>query len=331
MRTIHDLGREDSRLLRRLYMVNSNHMSHLTEKGIVNQDITRVINLVTKESALYNIQAPRNGRTRDEVIQAYVDGSRRYCPFCKPVNISHDFGKIESAHSFTTPNPTAYDHLSGIVIFKKHNPLAQTEEEVVDHFNTAFELVERLQGKTKGTSHPQLIWNCMPKSGTNVVHGHMQVLLAQIMPYSDVFNWARNAVKYNNEFGSDYLEDLCSAHESIGLSLDDAFVSLTPKKERELVIVREDKDISAFASEIYRNLDAMIYSCNMRSFNLTCYPTRITGKEYMIARIVDRGDPLNGGIDFAGMEIFGEPVIRTDPYDTKKKMEEYLCMDKVKE
>ena len=79
-------------------------------------------------------------------------------------------------------------------------------------------------------------------AGGSIIHGHAQATPTRNTHYPKVERLRRAALSYAAEHGSNYFADLCRVHEALGLGIAApggirAFASLTPVKEKELVLV----------------------------------------------------------------------------------------------
>ena len=99
---------------------------------------------------------------------------------------------------------------------------------------------------------------------------------------------------------------------------------VTPIKERELLLVGTaggDERDRSFIDALARTLIAYRDRIGVRSFNLAVWrPPLGDGAEAWgwlppIARIVDRGDPFQRSSDIGAMELYGTPIVATDPYE----------------
>jgi hypothetical protein len=75
-----------------------------------------------------------------------------------------------------------------------------------------------------------------------------------------------------------------------------------------------------FADALARTLIAYRDHIGVRSFNLAIWrpPLGSSGgweRIPPIARIVDRGDPFQRPSDIGAMELYGTPIVGSDPYD----------------
>jgi hypothetical protein len=94
-----------------------------------------------------------------------------------------------------------------------------------------------------------------------------------------------------------------------------------PTKEREILVVGRpslDERDPGFAEAVGRAVVALRDRASVRSFNLALWrPPLDAADDPMppIARIVDRGDPGLRPSDIGAMELFGTPIVGSDPYE----------------
>ncbi|MEJ7652439.1 MAG: hypothetical protein WKH64_03325 [Chloroflexia bacterium] len=62
------------------------------------------------------------------------------------------------------------------------------------------------------------MWNCLPRSGASLIHGHMQTTLGEGAAYARIEAWRRGAEGYAARTGGDYFDDLYSVHSELGLA-----------------------------------------------------------------------------------------------------------------
>jgi hypothetical protein len=98
------------------------------------------------------------------------------------------------------------------------------------------------------------------------------------------------------------------------------FASLTPVKEREVIVVgRPGEDESTLAAGIARTVSAY-RTLGVVAHNMALYlpPLAPDGEDWRrfppIARLVDRGDPANKTTDIGAMELYAASVISSDPF-----------------
>lgn len=293
---------------------------------VSNQRVVKVTNRVTLEETLFNelrAQRPLEARIpaelADEIAKTAPD------PFDEPeLNTPADtFGRIEGTHTVTASNIAKYDGCHGVIIFHEHDPLAFSEDSVVDAVTVAQEWYRRAHMANENAVYPLFMWNCLWKSGASIPHGHCQVSLTRGMHYGKIEGQRRAAASFRQEHGQAYFDELFRAHHSLGLGhqVGDIriMVNLTPLKEKEVVLLapRVTEDL---ARTMYRVLCCMVENLNVVSFNLVMAltPMAETSEDWsdvpVLVRMVDRGDPLNRTSDFGAMELYAASVVSSDPF-----------------
>ena len=187
---------------------------------------------------------------------------------------------------------------------------------------------ERARADDPAAGNYLLIWNCLWRAGGSVVHGHAQVLLGSGPHVARLERLRRDVEGYRASAGTDLISDIVAVHRDLGLVRDIGDVALlahvTPIKERELLLVGTaggDERDRSFIDALARTLIAYRDRIGVRSFNLAVWrPPLGDGAEAWgwlppIARIVDRGDPFQRSSDIGAMELYGTPIVATDPYD----------------
>lgn len=292
------------------------------------QMIVRVTNKVTFEGTLFNDLRSRRpidvkvGEELEKIIEDTKGG-----PFCNPDTMtpSDVFGRVRGKHCVTASNIAKYDYLHAVLIFKDHNPFIDDEGKIADYLDTAMKWIVKANEYDNKAIYPFFMWNCLWRAAASIVHGHAQILVAD-MPYSRA-EFIRNASEaYFNRYGGYYFEDLFDVHKSLGLAMGwngvKLMCNLTPVKEKEVVII--SGELEKLPYWISRTLNCY-YRLGVRSFTLAMFmpPIRdVDGWEEFpyIVRIVDRGDPMSRTTDIGAMELYaGHSVVSSDPF---KIMEE---------
>lgn len=300
-----------------------------TVRSVERQSIVRVTNRVTDEAALFNgLRADRpidasSSVDLDEVIDEHRGG-----PFSEPETGTPEdtFGRVRGDHGVSASNIAKYDARHGLVIADEVDPLSFDAEELRDRFDVADAWIDRASDDAH--RYPFLMWNCLWKSGASIVHGHMQVLVAKDKPYRRIDTLERAAAAYEDSFDADLYEDIVDAHRDAGLTLGfdgvDGFVHLTPRKEKEVVVVADEVSAS-FVDALHDVLRVLIDETGTRSFNAAVYYPPRSDESWslpVIGRVVDRGDLGEKTTDMGGMEVYGgENVVASDPYKVKRAFE----------
>lgn len=293
------------------------------------QTVVKVLNRWTLEGALFNdLRARRPIDRRMDAADLATSGEGRD-PFCHPLTgtPADTFGRIEGSHSITASNVAKYDGLHGVVIFEEHNPLAWTEDRVVDAFETAARWLREAHRAYPSAVYPFVMWNCLPRSGASIVHAHMQVTLGEGCPYARVELWRRAAEGYERRYGEGYLEALFRCHDALGLGGEEGGVRwaahLTPVKEKELLLLAPALGDPLYRA-VHRALRLYVDRLGVRAYNVAVYLPPLTPVEEdwpgfgAVARIVDRGDPGSATSDVGAMELFAQPVVASDPWRLAK-------------
>jgi hypothetical protein len=306
------------------------------------QRIIRVTNRLTLEGTLFNeLRASRpfdaageggTGVLRREIKETHGD------PFCVPEKgtPADVFGRVRGAHSITASNVAKYDGFHGLVVFEDHDPLSFTPEKVNDYVSVALEWLQRAREADPEAKYPFLMWNCLWRAGSSIVHGHAQVTATRGAHYPKVERLRRAALEYESVYGSDYFGDLYRVHEALGLGATPppgspsnvrGFASLTPAKEKEVVL---------FGSDLGEHLRGFLAGVLLRytrdlgvsSFNVAFYlrPSAHTEEDWssfpVVIHVVDRGDAANRTSDIGAMELYALPVVSSDPFQVARLLKE---------
>jgi hypothetical protein len=300
-------------------------------EAVERQSIVRVTNRWSLDGSLISpLRGHRpvengGGQSWAEQVEA-----TRGDPFC---NVEHQtpadtWGRIRGRYLLTGANAAMYDSHHGLMIFHEHDPLAFGAEQVVEMLQIGREWAEHSRETDPDAVNYLLIWNCGPRAGGSVVHGHAQMLLGRGGHYPQVERLRRNAAQYASATGGDYLHDLLAAHRDLGLVVheaDDVAVisALAPIKERELLVIGPpgmDERHPAFADAVARLAIAARDELQVRAFNLALHRPPLAGSREgweslgPVVHLVDRGDPGSTASDIGAMELYGASVVGSDPF-----------------
>jgi hypothetical protein len=339
---IKDLPQEERELAGRLFevipttghLVVPEEMVGWVEKtfgsvrAVQEQKIVRVTNRITLEGALFNeLRASRpidaHGTAPD--LRREIE-STKGDPFCSPEERTPAdvFGRVRGSHSTTASNVAKYDGFHGLVVFDDHDPLDFTPEKVDDYVSVALGWLEKARETDPEAKYPFLMWNCLWRAGSSVVHGHMQMTATSGAHYPKIEHLRRAALEYRDTHGSYYFSDLHRVHEALGLTLPGSsgargLVSLTPIKEKEVVLLGPDlgEPLRYLLTDV---LSRYTRDLGVASFNVAFYmpPASPLGEDWsrfpVVIRVVDRGDPANRTSDIGAMELYAAPVVSSDPF-----------------
>ena len=298
---------------------------------IEHQKIIKISNLWTGEGALFSsLRAERPGirgmdlLKENNYLKQLIAESEKECDFCHPEKYTPEdiFGRIRGKYSITAANIAKYDIWSSLLIFNNHNPLKFSLGEFSDYINTGFAWFKVVNNHDSQFRFPFFIWNCLSRAGASQIHGHCQILIGN-EPYAKVETLRKTYQQYKIEKdGKDYFKDLYAVHSSLGLAGSQGdvhfFVSITPIKEKEVVIISPENPSKSIDTKktIFRILRCFIDIMGVYSFNLSisCPPIDNEDEFPYIIKIVDRGHLLNSTADMGGMELYGSSVVADDPY-----------------
>jgi galactose-1-phosphate uridylyltransferase len=235
------------------------------------------------------------------------------------------FGRVEGSHCITASNIAKYDGFHGLVIFNTHHPLLFDEEAIIDYLEVGRRWAELAHQQDSSAIYYLFMWNCLWRSGASIPHGHAQISLTRGMHYAKVEALRRAIAGYRQRTGRHYTDDLWRVHAGLGLGHERhgcrVMPHLTPIKEKETLIVGRAADAD-FARAIHEVLRCYVDQLGVVSFNLVVYqppPWVASAPEDwsdfpVMARIVDRGNPINRTSDFGSMELYASSVIASDPF-----------------
>jgi galactose-1-phosphate uridylyltransferase len=302
------------------------------------QRIVRVTNRVTLEGTLFNeLRASRPfdvaGEGGPDVLRCEIEETHGD-PFCVPEKgtPADVFGRVRGSHSVTASNIAKYDGFHGLIVFDDHDPLVFTPEKVNDYVTVALEWIERARKVDPEAKYPFLMWNCLWRAGSSVIHGHAQVTATRGTHYPKVERFRRTALEYESAHGSAYFSDLYRVHEALGLGITPppasspqvrGFASLTPAKEKEAVLFGPDlgEHLCRFLSSV---LLRYTRDLGVSSFNVAFYlrPSAPSEEDWssfpIVIHLVDRGDPANRTSDIGAMELYAAPVVSSDPFEVAR-------------
>ena len=226
----------------------------------------------------------------------------------------------------TGANAAQADAHHAVIVFDEHDPLAFDADLVDDLLVTGREWAELARGVDPAAVHYLLIWNCLWRAGGSIIHGHAQAIVGRVRPHARLDRFRHDAATYAAAIGADLVADLVALHRDLDLAVDaDGGVTLlahvVPTKEHEAVVIGRpgmDERDPAFARAVGRTLEALRDRVGVRSFNLAVWRPPLDAVDDPlppIARIVDRGDPATRPSDIGAMELYGSPIVGSDPYD----------------
>lgn len=304
-------------------------------EAVTEQRIIKVTDRVTLQGTLFN--ELRANRPLDTAVSADLEHEIEATtgdPFCNPENgtPADVFGRVRGERSITASNIAKYDGFHGVIVFDDHNPLRLTPESVADCVTVGLEWCRKALEADPAARYPFLMWNCLWRAGGSIIHGHAQVTATRDYHYPKVERLRRTALGYAIENGANYFEDLYRVHDSLGLAIPldgaRAFASLTPVKEKELIVVWTGAADAELGNTVGTLLEKYVGHLGVRAFNVAFYmpPLARTDEDWSgfptVVKIVDRGDPANRTSDIGAMELYAASVVASDPFRVAEALRE---------
>jgi hypothetical protein len=347
---IESLKTEDRALTRRIFDVSATtgrldppeamrpwiERSFGSVEAVREQQIVKVTNRVTLQGTLFNgLRASRPLDTGVSVDLEREIEATAGDPFCRPEKgtPADVFGRVRGEHAITASNVAKYDGFHGVIVFDDHNPLDLTPEKVSDYVSVGLEWCRRALEADPEARYPFLMWNCLWRAGGSIIHGHAQVTATRGAHYPRVEHLRRAAAAYGAEHGSNYFDDLCRIHDSLGLTIPAegkvrAFASLSPVKEKELVVMGEGPEDDPLRRTVGALLEGYVRTLGVQSFNVAFYmpPLAPAHEDWSgfptVVHLVDRGSPANRTSDIGAMELYAAPVVASDPFRVAEVLRE---------
>jgi hypothetical protein len=339
---IEKLGPEDRALAQRIFDVSTTtgrleppeamrawiEKSFGSVEAVREQQIVKVTNRVTLQGTLFNgLRASRPLDTGVSVDLEREIEATAGDPFCRPQEgtPADVFGRVKGKHAITASNVAKYDGFHGVIVFDDHNPLHLTPEKVSDYITVGLEWGRKALEADPEARYPFLMWNCLWRAGGSIIHGHAQVTATRGAHYPRVEHLRRAAAAYRAEHASDYFDDLHRIHDSLGLGIPAesgvrAFASLSPIKEKELVVIGESLEDERLRRTVGALGESYVRALGVQSFNAAFYmpPLAPVDEDWSgfptVVHLVDRGSPANRTSDIGAMELYAAPVVASDPF-----------------
>lgn len=303
------------------------------------QDVVCITNRVSGQQCWYNGNRKNKPQTFRDQNKSSCDptqgGGKGKCDFCEwdKYTAVDPFGRIENPYAVTASNLFKFNPYHGLVLFKHHEPLQFDYQQMGGMLDAAYEWLNKAhlhsQRKRQEQMYPLIIWNCLPRSGASQYHGHAQTLLSPV-PFPEQERLMADICRYRDTHsGREYLSDLLDAHAEAGLArclekkgeTGYCYASLTPLKDKEIVVQGNDLESQAFRRMLYVCLRALIDCMGVETFNLVIQNISLeehaplANRPPIMARMVSRGSMQSKASDFGALEVFaGASLANTDPY-----------------
>ncbi len=298
------------------------------------QEIVKVTNQITLEGSIFNsLRSSRPSDTGTDLDLEEEISETEGDPFCNPdeETPADTFGRIRGRHSTTASNIAKYDGFHGVIVFDDHNPLHFTPEKVDDYINVGLQWGRKAFEEDPEARYFFLMWNCLWRAGGSILHGHAQATATRNMHYPKIEHLRRTAERYTTDHGANYFDDLYRAHDALGLSFPcpdgvRGFASLTPIKDKELILIGEDIEDKALHEAVAAALEGYVEELGVSTFNVAFYlpPLGPSNEDWSgfptVVRLVDRGDPASRTSDMGAMELYAASVVASDPFRVAEEL-----------
>lgn len=334
-------------------------------EATLRQRIVRVINKWTFEGATFNpLRSRRPGSGTTQAAGGSQQPTLDIAPelreriaatqgddFCQPETRTpaDTFGRVRGRHTVTAANVAKAEGWHSLSIFDHHDPLEIDEELVADVLDVAGDWAAEVHEADPAARHLFVLWNCLWRAGASLVHGHVQMTVSPVMAHARVELWRDAAARYHAATGDDYFADLAAVHRALGLMAGtgklDWYASLTPIKEREVDVLAptyrdattDPAELGVLTEPLAVTLRVALEALGVRAFNAVVFGPPLGGEELgwtsfpLVARFVDRGNPLSPTSDIAGLELFGTSVVSADPFDLARELRAASPVDEAQE
>lgn len=305
--------------------------------SVTHQSFLKITNRITYEGAIFNELRTKRPIVGDaNMAQVFEEiNLATNTPFANPLTgtPADVFGRIQGKYCITASNIAKCDGLHGVIIFNSNNPLLVSRRRVNDYFEVANKWFDKAHQTDPQSIYPLFIWNCLWKAGASIIHGHAQTVLTQGQTYAKIEELRHHALKYQEQYRSNYFDDDFEIHKALGLAVElgkiKIMVRITPFKEKEIMILspKFDRYLSTVVAD---TLNTLKETMGVVSFNASFIlpPMAKTPEVWdhmpVVGRIVDRGKLTTKSADIGAMEIYAQSVIETNPYVIIKKLQDTL-------
>lgn len=242
-----------------------------------------------------------------------------------------DFGSVRShdGRVCARPNWARNSEVSGLVYGDEamHNPLTIARADFVAMFDAAEQYIAAARRTRPDIENVLIFQNNGTRSASSVPHCHLQVCGRSDRHYG----YAENILARST---ATYWADVAAAHEEVGLLTQHeggrVWANLVPAKERDVTGI--SLNVSSGAAMMYDVMQSLTRR-GSNSFSLAgiLAPWLVRGQTpsgryinwpAVVWRMVDRGDRRTPWADIGTMELFGSPVVSTDPFDVIRCLKE---------
>ncbi|KAK3240162.1 hypothetical protein CYMTET_49980 [Cymbomonas tetramitiformis] len=323
------------------------------------QRVLSVTNVVITQQTLFNEERTKKPQTFFDTgvgLDDPTSGGGAACDFCQweTLTAEDEWGRVETANVVTASNLFKAHGLHGCLLFKHHDPLQFTSEQVSQLLSAADEWLQQAHAVRPDAQHPLLLWNCLPRAGASQFHGHAQIMLSSV-DFPEFERLRHGALEYASSGSkshvdpeaavAQYYRDVARAHRAVGLLREfgtegdkvQCYANMSPLKDMEVVLIGRHLTSSAFATALHNILRCLIDDRGVRTFNVGISGMALGSGQAregsqaaqiaapVVARIVSRGSLKSRASDFGALELFGGSSIgHSDPYRVMASLDDFM-------
>lgn len=270
------------------------------------QKIVFIQDKILDQEAIFNFS--RQERPQPQGISTEDKNQDPFCQY-QTETPPDEIGRLENDSAITAGNISKMADYHSLIIFKKHKLQDLNDADFEDAFNLSKEWFEKICKKDSTIKTQLLIWNYNYRSGASILHPHFQILSYRHTPIK-LKSIKEKLTKYQNDFQSNYFDDYFNLAKGMKIGKEQEnfkfWFSLTPPKEKGINFYGDPK-----AKILWTIIKNMI-ELGTENFNLF-YVVK-SWDEVNFGFFVDRGLSNKLNSDFGSLEIFGLPVISSNPF-----------------
>lgn len=270
------------------------------------QKIIFIQDKILEQEAIFNFS--RHKRPQPQQTKTNEISGDPFCSYQTETPLD-EIGRLENDSTVTAANISKMADYHSLIIFKKHhlNEINKTDfERAIDLSKEWFNKIETIDPEIKTQF---LIWNYNYRAGASISHPHFQVLAYRDVPLK-LRSINTKLAKYQQDFQSNYFDDYFNLAQEMKLGQDKQnfkfWFSLTPFKEKGLNFY------GSLEAEVLWLVIKRMIELGSENFNLFYVIKPAPGNSFGF--FVDRGLSNKLNSDFGSLEIFGLPVISTNPF-----------------
>ncbi|GIW65058.1 MAG: hypothetical protein KatS3mg093_037 [Candidatus Parcubacteria bacterium] len=282
------------------------------------QKIIFIQDKILDQEAIFNFSRQKRPQPQKKEEEEIDD------PFCHyqtetPID---ELGRLEGQFVTTAANLSKMADYHSLLIFKKHQFDFLDSNDFKEAIEISQQWFQKIKNYDPAIQTQILIWNYHYRSGASILHPHFQLLAYKEIPIKLKFLFERFK-NYQTNFTNHYLNDYCQLAQELGLGEKignfNFWFSLTPPKEKGLFFYGDLNNV--FIWQIIKKLNQL----GTESFNLFFIVESPLLNNFGF--FVDRGKTTKLNSDIGSLELFGLPVISTNPFELAEELFNNFSLD----